>query len=107
MADKKVQWGQKAQDQQVPRPDPNEYVFQKREDEKTNAAAPPAGNANDESQQPKPTPPVEEPIVRITVDVRKSVHKQLQAICQAKDLKLAPFIRQLIERELKKSRNPQ
>src|SRR5512135_119993 len=106
MPDKKVQWGRKAQAEQ--HPDPNEFVFRKQADEAGGGATPTTddvpGNAG---QQDSQGPSDSEPLVRITVDVRKSIHKELQRVCNARELKLAQLIRQLIDRELKKSKNRQ
>ena len=106
MSDKKVQWGRKAQDE--PRPDPNEFVFGKQGAEGGAAATPTTGDVpSNEGQQGSQSPSEPEPMVRITVDVRKSIHKELQRVCNARELKIAQLIRQLIERELKKSKNRQ
>jgi hypothetical protein len=106
MPDKKVQWGRKAQDE--PRPDPNEFVFGKQAIEGGEAATPTTGDVpSSGGQQDSQSPPEPEPMVRITVDVRKSIHKELQRVCNARELKIAQLIRQLIDRELKKSKNRQ
>jgi hypothetical protein len=44
MPDKKAQWGRKAQDEE--RPDPQEFIFGKREAEKNESAAPASGTLN-------------------------------------------------------------
>ncbi len=106
MPDKKVQWGRKAQDEA--RPDPNEFVFGKQAVEAGGGATPTTGDLpGNPGQQDGPGHSEQEPMVRITVDVRKSIHKELQRVCNARELKLAQLIRQLIDRELKKSKNRQ
>lgn len=105
MADKKVQWGRKAQDE--PRPDPNEFVFGKQAVEAVPAAPTTGDVPSNAGQQDSQGPCQPEPMVRITVDVRKSIHKELQRVCNARELKIAQLIRQLIDRELKKSKNRQ
>jgi hypothetical protein len=99
MPDKKARFGQKAPEQQ--RPDPHEFIFGKAGNEEAKPTPPPpGGEGHGERSLDQPT--ADEPMVRITVDVRKSIHKQLQRVCNERDLKLAPFIRQLIDRELAK-----
>jgi hypothetical protein len=107
MPDKRVQWGRKAQDEE--RPDPNEFVFGKQAAEAGGGAPPPTTGdvPSDAGKQDTPDHSESEPMVRITVDVRKSVHKELQRVCHARELKIAQLIRQLIDRELKKSKKSQ
>lgn len=103
MSDKKANWGQKAAEQ--PGPDPREFIFgQDNAGEPKQAPAPDSGGRH---SRLAPDDAATEPMVRITVDVRKSVHKQLQRICNERDEKLAPFIRKLIERELTKLQKSQ
>ena len=106
MADKKVQWGRKARDEES-HPDPNEFVFGKQAVEAAGGATPTTDVPGEAGQQDSPGPSEQEPMVRITVDVRKSIHKELQRVCNARELKIAQLIRQLIDRELKRSKNRQ
>lgn len=99
MPDKRVQFGRKAPTHAQQPPDPNEFIHGPRTSEDS-----PSTGASGQDDNTK-TPP--EPLVRITVDVPKSVHKQLQTICQASETKLAPYIRELIAKDLKKRRNVQ
>ncbi len=106
MPDKKVQWGRKAQDEA--RPDPNEFIFGKQAVGAGGGTTPTTGEVpGNAGQQDSPGPSESEPLIRITVDVRKSIHKELQRLCNARELKIAQLIRQLIDRELKKSKNRQ
>ena len=97
----KATFGRKATDTQPFTRDPDEFVRGKDSESsegKSNAATPSTEAKGDD----KPKEP-EEPKVRITVDVPKSIHRQLQTVCNASDTKLGPYIRELIKKDLKRS----
>ena len=93
-------FGRKASDTQPFTRDPSEFVRGK-DSEGSEGESNAAATTQEAKQDTKPVEK-EEKKVRITVDVPKSVHKQLQTVCNASDTKLGPYIRELIKKDLKR-----
>jgi len=53
-------------------------------------------------EKPAPPPPVKEPIVRITVDVFKSMHRAIKIRAMDNDVTIRDYIIKLVEKDLKK-----
>src|SRR3954470_9571657 len=106
MSEKSANFGRKAKDMGQSL-DPNDYVRGERE-------AIPGGAAAKDDQATKSAPEgqgdeskAKETLVRITVDVPKSVHKKLQKLSADRETKIAPLIRGLIDKELRRSKEAQ
>jgi len=55
-----------------------------------------------EKKKTKPAPPKKEPIVRITVDVFKSMHRAIKIRAMDNDVTIREYIIKLVEKDLKK-----
>lgn len=55
-----------------------------------------------DKKEKKPTPPPKEPIVRITVDVYKSMHRAIKIRAMDNDVTIREYIIRLVQKDLKK-----